>query len=100
MMSYDDAWRVKHFLEDPNMKIDKEPYNGFKHSIRIRCYDMILIIHDAEVFDAQDYAKSANDVRIEMQERRIIQRRLKLEALAKRVEKELLTYPSEIPLPF
>jgi len=93
-MNAHDAAMTKIFLEDDDtMKIDNEPYNGSHHSLRIRCYDSILIIHDAEVFDFQDYTKYANDIRIEMQNRRIHHRKRRLEALGRRVEKELLTLP-------
>ena len=71
MMSNKVTKEVKEFLEASDTKIDTEPYSGNSNTIRIRIDDMVLLVHDAEVYDIDEYISLAKEVRKDKQKRRI-----------------------------
>jgi len=70
-MSLSDVERkdISEFLEgNPELKIEQSPYSN---CLRIRCYDYILLIHDAEVIDIDDYIEEIKQLRQDKADHRI-----------------------------
>jgi hypothetical protein len=81
-MSKPELQEVTEFLEDnPNYKIKKSPYR--ETTLRIVCDDMILLIHDAEVIDLDDYIEEVQEYRKQAADFRIASRVRKVKALLK-----------------
>ena len=70
---------IREFLEgNPELKIEQSPYSN---CLRIRCYDYILLIHDAEVIDRDNYIEEIKQLRQDKADHRIACRIRKVEGL-------------------
>ena len=59
---------ITEFLDNSELKIEQSPYSN---CLRIRCYDYILLIHDAEVIDKDEYIEEIKNLRQEKADWRI-----------------------------